>query len=820
MNFTELDEMIASNDSVIELNSDIIKETNEFNEYYDGISIDKNLTINGNNHKIDANNNGRIFDIKSNCQVNFINIIFVNGNTTKMGGAIHSNGEITFNNCTFSNNFANGNGGAVYSLSDVTVTNTVFKDNYGFREGGAVYTHKSITVYDSEFRNNYVANFPNGMGGAISSDSAYIENSRFINNTANIRGGAIISNIVNVTGSTFNFSQSGYGSAISGNTINIRSSTFYRNSGVDNGVIYGSNIHVFDSNFTNNVMTYGGAICGSNLVVNNSYFSSNLGIYGGALYFDKGSISNSIFENNLATINGGAIFAYNSVNLTNNRFIGNIALENGYGGAVYNNGILRVYNSIFINNTANLGAAIYNKHILYLNNNSITSNNSVSIENDGFINSPVTVIILNNSTINCNLGETIILDAVVKDDSGNLIKGKTVIYNVTGEIIISNENFKANFTVNSTENKLITGIYTGSNNATVLSATLNVKKPTILTGNDTSLYYGNGSYSIYLTDENGNALANETITLTINGVSYNKTTDETGKASLNIRLNAGNYTIISIFNGNEDYSASNILNNTILVVSTINSNDLVKMFRNESQFIATFFDSQGRLLSNQKVYFNINGVIYNKVTNDKGQAKLDINLRPGEYIITSYNGVTKEQKSAIIIVKSILVDNENLVKYYRNGSQYSVKALDCSGNALSNVNVTFNINGVFYTKMTNDEGIATLDINLKPGNYIVTAEFNGCTVSNDITVLQILYADDLQMVYGDGSTFDVTLLDGEGNLLADENITFNINGVFYTESTDNDGIARLNINLPPNEYIITSSYNGCNISNNITVLRG
>ena len=33
MNFTELDEMIASNDSVIELNSDIIKETNEFNEY-------------------------------------------------------------------------------------------------------------------------------------------------------------------------------------------------------------------------------------------------------------------------------------------------------------------------------------------------------------------------------------------------------------------------------------------------------------------------------------------------------------------------------------------------------------------------------------------------------------------------------------------------------------------------------------------------------------------------------------------------------------------------------------------------------------------
>ena len=48
-------------------------------------------------------------------------------------------------------------------------------------------------------------------------------------------------------------------------------------------------------------------------------------------------------------------------------------------------------------------------------------------------------------------------------------------------------------------------------------------------------------------------------------------------------------------------------------------------------------------------------------------------------------------------------------------------------------------------------------------------------------------------------------------------ISFNINGVMYNRITDSEGHAKLNINLPAGEYIITSSYNGCNIANNITV---
>ena len=96
--------------------------------------------------------------------------------------------------------------------------------------------------------------------------------------------------------------------------------------------------------------------------------------------------------------------------------------------------------------------------------------------------------------------------------------------------------------------------------------------------------------------------------------------------------------------------------------------------------------------------------------------------------------------------------------------------------------------------------------------------YNGCMVSNEITVLPILEAEDLVMQYRDGSTFDALLLDGQGNPLKNTNVTFNINGVFYNRTTDENGIARLNINLMSGEYIITSMYNGCNIANRITIV--
>ena len=74
------------------------------------------------------------------------------------------------------------------------------------------------------------------------------------------------------------------------------------------------------------------------------------------------------------------------------------------------------------------------------------------------------------------------------------------------------------------------------------------------------------------------------------------------------------------------------------------------------------------------------------------------------------------------------------------------------------------------------------------------------------------------MSYKDGSKVAASLVDGQGNPLANVDIAFNINGVFYNRTTDENGIARLNINLMPGEYIITSQYGQAVIFNKITIV--
>ena len=106
---------------------------------------------------------------------------------------------------------------------------------------------------------------------------------------------------------------------------------------------------------------------------------------------------------------------------------------------------------------------------------------------------------------------------------------------------------------------------------------------------------------------------------------------------------------------------------------------------------------------------------------------------------------------------------------------------------------------------------------MQPGDYVITSEYKGCVVSNNIKVLPILNATDINMKYRDGTQFKATLVDGQGKHYEGQSVTFYINGVFYNRQTDSSGTAKLNINLMPGEYIITSSYNGSSIANKITI---
>ena len=355
--------------------------------------------------------------------------------------------------------------------------------------------------------------------------------------------------------------------------------------------------------------------------------------------------------------------------------------------------------------------------------------------------------------------------------------------------------------------------YSGDENYKELTTntTFTINETLVLSAEDTTLYYKNGTtFDVAVTDD-GEAVVGVDVTFTVNGDEYVRVTDGEGVASLDVNLAPGIYTITASYGGLS-------VTRNVTVLSTIVSEDLTKYYRNDSQFDVVILDSNGNPVSGVTIEYNINGVFYYRTTGDDGMARFNINLDPGEYVITVKNTANGEVTSNMVTVLSTILI-EDLTKYYRNESQFDMLLVDGEGNPLANQEVSININGVFYYRVTDENGMARLNINLDPGVYILTVHDykTGLLRSAVVTVLPTVSGEDLVMDFQDGSTYDVAVVDGQGKPVVGVNVTMNVNGVFYNRVTDENGVAHLNINLIPGEYIITSVYGNATASNKITV---
>ena len=319
----------------------------------------------------------------------------------------------------------------------------------------------------------------------------------------------------------------------------------------------------------------------------------------------------------------------------------------------------------------------------------------------------------------------------------------------------------------------------------------------VIYGEDLSMYYKNGSryeVSIYQDGKIINSQNNDSkVIFNVNGVNYTKELVN-GKASIGINLNPGNYTITTFYHYTDGLATKT---NNIEVLSTILANDVVKFFRNGTQYYAKFLDGCGSPLVNASVTFNINGVLYKKQTDYEGIARLNINLFPGKYILTAMHPDGLMYGYNITVLSTI--HGDDIVKFFRNGTQYCAKFLDGCGSPLVNASVIFNINGVFYKKQTDDNGMARLNINLFPGEYILTAiHLNGEEKANIIKVLTTISAEDISLIENKSGVFVLKTHDGA------RNVSITINGVEYIVQTDDGGVATLNVSLSKGNHAVLS----------------
>jgi len=536
----------------------------------------------------------------------------------------------------------------------------------------------------------------------------------------------------------------------------------------------------------------------------------NQGIYNVTVLFNGTDNYNPSETNNTIEIKT-TITSENIVKFYNNGTKLIIVVVDGQGNPLNNiTVVLNINGQFYTLTTDENGTAFFDSNLLpgnyvvTINNtyNGELKSNNISVIST--INSSDIVMYYNNGTK---------YTATILDGQGNplnntnvtiVIDGKT--YNLTtdenGTVTLDLDFQPGNYTLQITNH----------NDNLTINNTITIKT-TIITKNIVKYYRNGTQYIITILDGQGNPLNNTNVTININGQNYTRTTDENGTIVFSINLNPGNYTI-TVTNLNDNLTVTN----NITVLSTINGSDIVKFFRNGTQYYVTILDGEGKPIIGHNVTMNINGVFYNRTTDENGTAMLAINLNPGNYTITVTNPNDGLQMSNNILVKPT-VEGNDIVKFFRNGTQYYVTILDGEGKPIIGHNVTMNINGVFYNRTTDENGTAKLNINLNPGNYTITVTNpeNGLQMSNNIEVLQTLIGEDLEKTFGGDETYDILVLDGQGNPLANQNITINIHGVFYYKTTDSNGIAKLNINLNPGDYIATAYWNDYATSNNVVV---
>lgn len=170
---------------------------------------------------------------------------------------------------------------------------------------------------------------------------------------------------------------------------------------------------------------------------------------------------------------------------------------------------------------------------------------------------------------------------------------------------------------------------------------------------------------------------------------------------------------------------------------------------------------------------------------------------------TSSNDILHSQKNKT----EFSSPTENI--YYKGFYKLTLKDTD-SNNTLSNKQVNLTINQVNYTATTDNEGILTINLDLTPGKYDVTAIFCGddtyesSAFNSTVNILSTIKASDITKYYKSTVPYSATFYDSLGNPLANRDVTVIINGKSYTKRTDGNGLVTSSVNFKPGTYKIVS----------------
>lgn len=413
----------------------------------------------------------------------------------------------------------------------------------------------------------------------------------------------------------------------------------------------------------------------------------------------------------------------------------------------------------------------------------------------------------------------------IVDSNGKSIKNITDVTDANGNAIFKfnldygKYTIKANFKGND--------LYLASSSVNVANIeTTDERTKTMIYTSDVQIST-NDTFTIILRDENGKLLSNKEITFIFENMTYSTKTNSEGKACVKVDVVSGPHNVNVIFKGDDNLRPSSNLVKLYVsnLFTKIHAPSIVKYYRNATQFHALLTSDSGRPITNQIISVVVDNAIYNCTTDETGWITLDINLKPGHYDVECYfaNKSSEEysfNKTTIDVLTTIISQDE--VKAYGDSPYLTIKFLDGLGNGIKNKDFVIGIDGTNYFATTNDEGMFYFDLNLNPGNHIISVinPFDGLSESYKLTITPTIVVNNLVKVLGDGQYYIATFYDKNNSLLTNKNVNVIINGTNHTYKTDSEGKIKLAMEFNPNSYLLTviNPVTGEYVENTVKVL--
>ncbi|MBQ6099063.1 MAG: right-handed parallel beta-helix repeat-containing protein [Methanobrevibacter sp.] len=333
----------------------------------------------------------------------------------------------------------------------------------------------------------------------------------------------------------------------------------------------------------------------------------------------------------------------------------------------------------------------------------------------------------------------------------------------------------------------------------------------------------NATVEVKLTNVKGKGIANQNVSVVINNVTYQKTTDENGVAKVNAILDYGVYDVVMNYAGEGTY-----VKTTAKFKLTVGENIATTLSISEVTGNCTITgvlkDAEGKVMADAEITAKVGDSNVTTKTDDKGvftiQAEdntvVTLKYAGSEPWLASETSITLENINPVRKDTSIIAKDYNTkaIDYYagERGGYFEVTLTDGS-KPIANKAVKIGFNGKVYNTTTDENGLARLQINLgNAGTYTFAVAFlgdddyKGAFVVQKITVTKkttsISASAKSYKASAKTKSYTVTLktekgssIDGKTYLRNGKTIKLTVNGKTYTAKTNAKGQATFKLDI-------------------------